>query len=250
MQERKRITEATMAFDGRFAWHELRTGDVEADARFYGDLLGWTFEPNAMGSMILAGGVPIGGVSPVKPGVPVHWNASIACADVDRVAAAARAGGGVVTTGEPVDLPGMGRFAPILDPDKTIFSAITPGPAVPEPSPRTGSFVWERLRTPAPSAAAVFYGATFGWTARLSDDASGGVFALPDGTRVAEILRTAPGEPTGWLSFVLVDDLDAVRARVVELGGTAADPVTVSGIGRFSVVTDPKGATLAAHQAA
>ncbi|HEY3681788.1 MAG TPA: VOC family protein [Streptosporangiaceae bacterium] len=239
-----------MGFDGRFAWHELRTGDVEADTRFYGDLLGWTFAPNPAGVTILAGGGPIGGVSPVKPGVPVHWNAVVACADVDGAAAAARAGGGVITTGEPVEMPGMGRIAPILDPDKAIFAAITPGPGVPEPSPRTGAFVWERLRTPDPAAAATFYGAAFGWTARLSDDASGGVFELPDGTRVAEVLRTPPGAPMGWLPFVLVDDVDAVRAYAAQLGGTADEPVTVAGIGRFSVITDPKGAMFAAHQAA
>lgn len=239
-----------MAFDGRFAWHELRTANVAAAARFYGDLLGWTFEPNPIGSTILADGVPIGGVSAVKPGVPVHWNAVVACAEIGRTAAAARAAGGIITTGEPIEMPGMGRFAPILDPDKAIFSAITPGPGIPEPSARTGCFVWERLRTPDPAAAAAFYGATFGWTARLSDDASGGVFELPDGTRVAEVLKTAPGEPTGWLPFVLVDDLDAIRAHASELGGTAAEPVAIPGIGRFSAITDPEGATFAAHQAA
>lgn len=239
-----------MANDGRFVWHELRTGDVEAAARFYGDLLGWTFEPGPIGRTILAGGVPIGGVSPVKPEVPVHWNAAIACADVDRVAAAARAAGGVITTGEPVDMPGMGRFAPILDPDKSIFSALTPGPAVPAPSAGTGRFVWERLRTPDPTAVATFYGTTFGWTARLSDDASGGVFELPDGTRVAEVVRTPAGDPTGWLPFVLVTDLDAVRAHATGLGGTASEPVTIPRAGRFSVLTDPDGATLAVIEAA
>lgn len=239
-----------MTNDGRFIWRELRTADAEADLCFYADLFGWTFERNPAGHTILNDGVPIGGVSAAKPGVPNHWTPFVACPDVDTAAQAARTGGGIVTTGEPADVPGMGRLAPILDPDKSIFVAITPGPALPAPSPRPGAFVWERLRTPGPSAIAPFYADVLGWTPILSDDATGGVFRNPDGTHAAELLQTGPGTAAGWLSFVLVDDLDATTARATTLGATTATPVTIPGIGRFTIITDPKGATLAAHQAA
>lgn len=238
-----------MAIDGCFVWHELRVNDLETDARFYGDLLGWAFRPHSMGSTILAGGVPVGGVSAAIPGLPNHWTPFVACSDVNVAASAARAGGGAVTTGEPADVPGMGRLAPILDPDKSIFAAITPGPAVPAEAPSgPGRFVWERLRTPGPPAALDFYAATLGWTAHPAPDGQAGVLERPDGTRVAEVIRAAPGESTGWLSFVHVDDLNAVRARTSELGGTADTPIEVPATGRFTVITDPKGATLAVFQ--
>lgn len=238
-----------MANDGRFVWHELRVTDPDVDARFYTELLGWALRPREMGGTFLAGGVPVGGVSVVNPGVPDHWCPFVACPDVDAAAATARARGGIVTIGEPVDMLDMGRLAPILDPDKSIFAAITPGPAVPaEPATGPGGFAGERLRTPDPSAALAFYAATFGWTPRPETDGSPGTLELPDGTPVARVAQAPPGTPTGWLSVVLVDRLDDVRARAADLGGTASDPIEVPGGGRSAVITDPKGATLAAHE--
>jgi predicted enzyme related to lactoylglutathione lyase len=48
----------------------------------------------------------IGGASAVKAGLDVHWTPYIACADVDAAAARAVAAGGIVTTGQPADVPG------------------------------------------------------------------------------------------------------------------------------------------------
>ena len=239
-----------MSEHGSFAWHELRTSDADAAGRFYGALFGWTFEPHEMGATILAGGVPIGGASAVKPGLPDHWTPFVACADVDAVAAAARSAGGIVTTGEPADVPGIGRLAPILDPAKTIVAALTPGPAVPETVPGPGRFVWERLWTPDPAGAGSFYAATFGWTPVLSPDGEAGVFERAGGGRVAEMLRVAPDAPGGWLSFVLADRVDDIGRRATELGGTAGNAVEIPGIGRFAEITDPQGATLAAWEPA
>src|SRR4051812_33746941 len=55
-----------------------------------------------------------------------HWTPYIACADVDAAAARAAAAGGVVTTGQPADVPGIGRIAPSFDPEKSIFVAFAP----------------------------------------------------------------------------------------------------------------------------
>lgn len=229
--------------DGRFVWHELRAGDPDAAARFYGELLGWEFTDHPMGKTIISGGTPIGGVSAVKPGIADHWAVCVATPDVDAAAAAARAAGGIVTTGEPVDIPGMGRLAPILDSAKTIFLALTPLPGSPPaaPAPGTpGTFVWARLRTPDASAAAAFYRDVFGWTA------ADGVFCLPDGTHVAEVVATT--EAHGWLPYVQVTSADTAHARATELGATASEPTGVPGTGRFTVITDPWGAELVLHE--
>jgi predicted enzyme related to lactoylglutathione lyase len=52
--------------------------------------------------------------------------------------------------------------------------------------------------------------------------------------------------PSNWLSYVLVDDVDAAAAKVVPNGGkVCCPPMDIPNVGRFSVVTDPTGATLA-----
>ena len=46
---RKRGEDAAKAssesFHGNFCWNELMTRDIEGAKRFYGDTIGWTFEP-------------------------------------------------------------------------------------------------------------------------------------------------------------------------------------------------------------
>jgi len=132
---------------GPFVWHELRVPDLAEAVRFYGAVFGWEFTDNAMGRSITHRGVVIGGASAVKAGLDTHWTPYVACADVDAAAARAVAAGGVVTTGEPADVPGIGRIAPILDPEKSIFVAFGRAADGPAPQATPGGFVWERLRT-------------------------------------------------------------------------------------------------------
>ncbi|GLY78623.1 VOC family protein [Actinoallomurus iriomotensis] len=236
---------------GRFVWHELRVTDIERAGRFYGDLLGWTFTAGSTGPIIHADGTPIGGISPTKPGIPPHWTPYIAVADVDAAASAARAHGGIVTSGVPGDLPGVGRLAPILDADKAIFLVVRPLPGTPMSAPRSpapGTFVWDRLRTPEPATAADFYRAVAGWNTALAPDGTAGVLTTGDGARVAEMVQTT--QDRGWLPFVLVDSASAARDHAVSLGATAeAELTTTPDSGRFTVITDPEGATLALHEA-
>lgn len=233
---------------GRFVWHELRAVDLTAATDFYRQLFGWTTEEYPMGRLIRAGDTVIGGISEVKPGLGGHWTPYIGADDVDAVAAAAAAADGIVTTGRPADVPGAGRIAPILDPDKSIFCSFAPErPAGTAPT----GFVWDRLRTPDAAVAADFYAATVCWRATVAPDRSAAVFDAPDGTRVAEALAVGAGEPTGWLPFVGVADLDAARATATRLGGTAGQVADIAGVGSYAIVTDPAGATVAAfHPAA
>ena len=114
--------------------------------RFYGAVFGWAFVDNPMGKTIMHRGVVIGGASAVKAGLDTHWTPYIACGDVDAAAARAVAAGGVVTTGEPADVPGIGRIAPMLDPEKSIFVAFAPIAGGGAPPYVPGRFVWERPR--------------------------------------------------------------------------------------------------------
>ena len=120
---------------GTFYWNELNTRDAERAKRFYGDLIGWTFEAMAMddGTYWVAklGDRPVGGVfsiaGPEFDGIPEHWMSYLAVDDVDaRVAGVAAAGGMVLRA--PWDVPGVGRIAIVRDPGGAVSGWITPVP--------------------------------------------------------------------------------------------------------------------------
>ena len=100
-----------------------------------------------------------------------------------------------------------------------------------------------------------FYAAVVGWTPMTLEmgDYSDFVMTAPGtGTWVAGICHARGGNadlPPQWLAYVLVDDLEASRARCVAGGGTLLTPVKGSGAGpRYCVIQDPVGAVLALMQ--
>jgi predicted enzyme related to lactoylglutathione lyase len=231
-----------MSESGPFVWHELRVPDLEEAERFYGGVFGWAFTDNPMGRSITHRGVVIGGASAVKVGLAGHWTPYIACADVDAAAARAVAAGGIVTTGQPADVPGIGRIAPILDPEKSIFVAFDPTADRTAPPYEPGRFGWERLRAADVAAAAEFYAATFGWQVTVGE---GGGVVHACGLRVAELV---PDESaSGWLPFVRVEDLTVARRRIVALGGAAEEPVLWRGSAGYALVRDPQRVAFAVH---
>ena len=124
----------TTAFEtqGAFSWNELMTTDVAAAKSFYGTLLGWQFKDMDMGKMIYtvvgAGGNDMGGIMPMPPdapkGMPPCWGAYVTVNDVDGVAKQVEGLGGKVFM-PPTDIPNVGRFCVIQDPQGAMISLIT-----------------------------------------------------------------------------------------------------------------------------
>ena len=116
---------------GAFSWIELMTGDVPAAKTFYGELLGWKMESMPMdqgGDYILlkAGKHQAGGMMMLPPqaeGVPPHWGVYVTVDDVDAAALKATALGGKVIV-PPMDIPNVGRFSTLQDPQGAVFSVI------------------------------------------------------------------------------------------------------------------------------
>lgn len=110
---------------GAFGWNELVTTDTGAARKFFGSLLGWTFEempmPGGGGSYVVAsaGDTRVGGMFKMEgenfKGVPPHWMGYITVKDVDGAAKKAASLGGKVVM-PPTDIPGVGRFTLITDP--------------------------------------------------------------------------------------------------------------------------------------
>ena len=117
---------------GRFSWHELMTTDVEGARAFYGKLFGWQYEAFPMETMtyevIRSGGEETGGIMPmpppVKEGHPPAWGIYITVEDVDTTAKLAEELGGKIHL-PPTDIPEVGRFAVIQDPQGAYISIIT-----------------------------------------------------------------------------------------------------------------------------
>jgi uncharacterized protein len=108
-------------------------------------------------------------------------------------------------------------------------------------------FVHVELNTTDVPKAKDFYGSLFDW--KLED------FPMPIGTytmiNVGEgtgggiMQHPAPGAPSAWLAYVLVDDIAAATEKARSLGATVVKEVTeVMGAGWLSIIVDPTGAAL------
>ena len=116
---------------GAFSWTELTTTDPKAAGVFYSKLLGWTLHDMDMGefgtyTVVNVQGEGIGGIAGMPPqakGMPPMWGSYITVDDVDKVAAQVPALGGQVLV-PPMDIPTVGRFTTIRDPQGAVISLI------------------------------------------------------------------------------------------------------------------------------
>lgn len=115
---------------GAPVWHELYTPDPDRARDFYGQLFGWTAETvDANGrpyTVFSRGDVQVAGMIQLAEewtSMPTVWTVYFAVADCDGAAKQARRLGGRVTV-EPADVPGVGRFALLRDPQGAAFSVI------------------------------------------------------------------------------------------------------------------------------
>jgi len=111
-------------------------------------------------------------------------------------------------------------------------------------------FVHVELHSTDVPRAREFYTRLFGW--KLQDvpmPGNGGNYTMIDvggGTAGGIMATQTPGEPSHWMAYVGVDDIEAATKRAKELGAKVCVDVTqVGSFGWMSVISDPTGATLA-----
>jgi uncharacterized protein len=116
---------------GSFSWCELLTSDVTSAKSFYGKLFNWTLEPGPVPdieyTVVKVAGQPMGGIMaipPTAPGMPPNWGIYITVDDVDATAKLAEEMGGKICFG-PMDIPQVGRFCTLQDPQGAVISVIT-----------------------------------------------------------------------------------------------------------------------------
>jgi len=115
---------------GAFSWFELTTTDVHAAEAFYSRLFGWITEPwsgERSYTLIKVDGQDVGGITSVPsdqvPRVP-GWGIYITVTDVDETARRVPEFGGKVLV-QPADIPKVGRFCVIEDPQGALITAIS-----------------------------------------------------------------------------------------------------------------------------
>jgi predicted enzyme related to lactoylglutathione lyase len=106
-------------------WNELHTRDVEAAKRFYNAVFGWTAKGDNYVEWQLDGKT-IGGCNDMNAmgmpkQVPAHWLVYFAVKSVDETADRAKELGGTVSV-PPMDIPDMGRFSVLSDPQGAAFA--------------------------------------------------------------------------------------------------------------------------------
>lgn len=117
---------------GAFSWNELMTTDVEGAKTFYAGLFGWTLEEENSCGMpyVIAkiGDKMVAGLMAKPPtvpaGVPPHWGAYVTVENVDESSKKAVELGGAVLF-PPTDIPELGRFCVIKDPQGAFLSLIS-----------------------------------------------------------------------------------------------------------------------------
>jgi len=252
-------------FHGRFVWQELMTEDTATAAAFYSKVVGWRAEPSAVdatytqfgiGSAHYAGMMRLPDEARAS-GAKSQWLPYIGAADVEAtMAAAERLGGKVVRPAQ--DIPTVGRFAMLNDPQGAAFAVFKPaheGMAGPAETP-LGGFGWMELATSNHEAAFDFYSKLFGWQAlSRMDMGPPGVYLIFGSDDVQRggmyKLHQERSPRPYWLAYAAVANIDAAAAAATAAGGRIiVGPMEVPGGGRIAQVIDPSGAMFAVHSAA
>jgi predicted enzyme related to lactoylglutathione lyase len=243
---------------GSFIWYELMTSDAAAAERFYGDIIGWRAEPFGGGGMdyrvVHAGDEAVGGImempaTAASGGMKPGWFGYIGVDDVDAAAAGIEAAGGTVHA-PPQDIPGVGRFAMVADPQGVTFY-IMRGSSDEESRAHDGDAVghcaWNELATSDPEAALAFYRAQFGMEpGDAMDMGEMGSYQFIDhgGKTIGAVMRQMPGGPPPmWDYYFRVPSIAAVLPRIEAGGGKLIHgPHEVPGGDYIVMGTDPQGA--------
>lgn len=129
-QPLKHIGAGLLNEHGALCWNELLTNDTGPAGEFYAGLFGWSASEQDMGGMVytvfMNGERPAAGMMKIDKSwgeVPPNWLVYFAVNDCDGCVEEARSLGGLILNG-PMDIPGVGRMAVLMDPQGAVFAVI------------------------------------------------------------------------------------------------------------------------------
>lgn len=249
---------------GHFIWYELLTNEPESAISYYTKLIGWGTQQWEGGetpyTMFTNEDSPLAGVmqlpeEAVASGAPPHWLPYIGSEDVDATADKAKALGGLPLVA-PQDIPDVGRFTVLRDPQGAVFAAFTPSGEPPGgrgDAPKIGDFSWHELATTDHEAALDFYRSLFDWEkAEAMDMGEAGIYQMYGraGRTLGGMFNKPPQMPGPpyWLCYVRVGDVKDTVEQVGEMGGQVLNgPMEVPGGDLIAQCMDPQGGAFALH---
>lgn len=250
---------------GSFCWIDLATTDAAAAKKFYGTLFGWEMKDSPLPqggvyTMCLLGGKEVGALYDMDPGqreakAPPHWMNYVSVPSADTAAARAKSLGASVTL-EPFDVMDVGRMAVIADPTGAHLALWEAkkhkGGHRFQGEP--GSYCWNELTTTDLEKAEKFYSHLFEWKLKPSANSSMRYVEIygQDQRPMGGMMARTPdmgNVPPHWMVYFAVSDCDQSANQAKSLGAKLYVPPTdIPRVGRFSVLSDPQGATFAIIQ--
>ena len=223
-----------MSDPNAFVWYDLITDDVPGALAFYGAVVGWSGRDAGPGfggyHLISAGTQDVAGALTRRPdmkanGSPTGWVGYVGVRDIDDAAARLREAGGAVYLG-PAEIPTVGRFAVVADPQGAVFQLFQPhAPRGDEPCIGTPGHVgWHELYAADWETVFPFYSGLFGWTKGPSVDMGPmGTYQLFEagGVAIGGMMTSPPGGPRpSWQYYFTVEAIHPAARRVREAGGS------------------------------
>jgi uncharacterized protein len=246
---------------GKFVWYEYMGNDLNAAVDFYTGVVGWSAKDAGMADfpyqILSTGPTMVAGMMDVPDearamGARPSWLGYIWVEDVDKALPKLTASGGKVYK-EPADIPGVGRFAVVADPDGAVFMLFrdSGGSPPPPPPPETPGLVgWRELHAGDGASAFAFYSGQFGWKKdRDFDMGPMGVYHIfdtGDGQQGGIFTKTPQTPAPFWLFYFNVDAIDAAAERVKAKGGRIVNGPMETPNGRWILQgLDPQDAMFA-----
>jgi predicted enzyme related to lactoylglutathione lyase len=244
-----------------FVWYELMTTDADAAKAFYRAVVGWDAQEwgggremryiiMSAGEKMVAGLMPLPAEVSAAGGRP-GWLGYVGTNDVDAATQRVSQAGGAVYRA-PADIPDVGRFSVVADPQGAVFMLFTPLGADDSPAAAgtAGHVGWRELYASDWPRAFDFYSAQFGWTkADAVDMGPMGIYQLfaAGGEPIGGMMNKPDGVPSpAWLFYFNVPEIDAAVARVTDNGGgILTGPLQVPGGSWIVQCMDPQGAMFA-----
>jgi predicted enzyme related to lactoylglutathione lyase len=125
-EARKHLGARLVNEPGALCWGELYTTDTKKAGAFYSQLFGWTLKESPRYTEFHRGGAGVGGMMAIEASwgpVPPHWMPYFQVGELDATADKGRALGGKIHM-PPQDIPEVGRFAILNDPQGAVFALI------------------------------------------------------------------------------------------------------------------------------
>ncbi len=241
---------------GKIVWADLVTPDLAAAERFYGSLLGWTFQSVHNGdpeyAIALADGVPVGGIlqKPIPAGEHRQsaWLTFFSVHDVDASKRDAVARGAKILA-DTASYPMRGRQAVLADSEGAVFALLASSSGdAPDYLASPGEWIWSSLLCRDPDAEAAFYQEIIGYDVfdLASDDGLTHLILSSDNYARASANSfpvDARRRHAHWLNFVRVASTADMLDKVVAAGGRVlVEPHVDRHGGLVAVVADPAGA--------